>query len=42
MDVDASVARSWFVSLSGLRQQDPANPGTLATAQLYASVSWRF
>lgn len=42
VDVDASVARSWFVSFSGLRQQDPANPGTLTTTQLYASVSWRF
>jgi hypothetical protein len=42
VDVDASVARSWFVSFSGLRQQDPANPGTSTTTQLYGSVSWRF
>ncbi len=42
MDVDASVARSWFVSFSGLRQKDPANPGTSTTTQLYFSVSWRF
>jgi hypothetical protein len=42
VDVDASVARSWFVSFSGLRQKDPANPGTIATTQLYLSVTWRF
>jgi hypothetical protein len=42
LDVDASVARSWFVSFSGLRQSDPANPGTITTTQLYASVTWRF
>ncbi len=42
VDVDASVARSWFVSFSGLRQKDPANPGTSTTTQLYGSISWRF
>jgi hypothetical protein len=42
VDVDASVARAWFVSLSGLRQKDPANPGTGTTTQLYGSVTWRF
>ena len=42
VDMDASVARSWFVSLSGLRQKDPANPGTNTTSQLYASITWRF
>jgi len=42
VDVDASVARAWFVSFSGLRQKDPANPGTSATTQLYGSISWRF
>jgi hypothetical protein len=42
IDVDASVARAWFVSFSGLRQKDPANPGTSTTTQLYVSVSWRF
>ena len=31
VDMDASVARSWFVSFSGLRQKDPANPGTQIT-----------
>jgi hypothetical protein len=42
VDVDASVARYWFVSFSGLRQKDPANPGSIATTQLYASITWRF
>jgi hypothetical protein len=42
VDVDASLARSWFVSFSGLQQRDPANPGTNTTTQLYGSVSWRF
>ncbi len=42
VDVDASVARSWFVSFSGLRQEDPANPGTSVTTQLYGSITWRF
>ena len=42
VDMDASVARSWFVSFSGLRQKDPANPGTITTTQMYASVTWRF
>ncbi|HEV2752136.1 MAG TPA: hypothetical protein VGV12_16555 [Gemmatimonadales bacterium] len=42
VDVDASVARAWFVSFSGLRQQDPANPGTITTTQLYVSITWRF
>ena len=31
VDMDASLARSWFVSFSGLRQKDPANPGTSTT-----------
>jgi len=42
VDLDASVARSWFVSFSGLRQEDPANPGTSTTTQMYASITWRF
>lgn len=42
LDVDMSVARAWFVSLSALQQKDPANPGTSTTTQLYSSVTWRF
>jgi hypothetical protein len=42
VNVDASLARAWFVSLSGLRQTDPTNPGTNTTVQLYASATWRF
>ena len=42
VDVDASIARSWFVSFSALRQKDPANPGTSTTTQLYSSISRRF
>jgi len=42
VDMDVSVARAWFVSLSGLQQKDPANPGTSTTTQLYSSVTWRF
>lgn len=42
VDIDASLARSWFVSFSGLRQTDPANPGTSTTTQLYGSITWRF
>jgi len=34
--------RFLFVSLSGLQQKDPANPGTSTTTQLYSSVTWRF
>jgi hypothetical protein len=42
VNVDMSLARAWFVSFSGLRQTDPANPGTNTTVQLYASITWRF
>lgn len=42
VDLDAAVARAWYVAVSGLRQADPANPGTSTTTQLYASVTWRF
>ena len=42
LSLDASVARAWFVSFSGFRQTDPANPGTNITTQLYGSVTWRF
>jgi len=42
VDVDLALARAWFLSVSGLRQQDPGNPGTSTTTQLYGSLSWRF
>ena len=42
VDLDASVARSWFVSFSAVRQKDPANPGTSTTTQMYCSITWRF
>lgn len=42
VDIDAALARAWYVSFSGLRQRDPGNPGTSTTTQLYGSVSWRF
>ena len=41
-DLDLILARAWFVSFSGLRQQDPGNPGTSTTTQLYSSITWRF
>jgi hypothetical protein len=41
-DIDVALARAWFISFSALRQQDPGNPGTSATTQLYGSVAWRF
>jgi hypothetical protein len=42
VSADVSVARAWYVSFSGYRQTDPANPGTNTTTQVYASVTWRF
>jgi len=42
LDVDANVARAWYVSISGLRQADPADPGISTTTQLYGSITWRF
>jgi hypothetical protein len=42
LDADLSLGRAWFLSLSALRQQDPANPGTSTLTQFYGGVSWRF
>ncbi len=38
LDADVSLARAWYLSLSGQREHAPE--GT--TTQLYASLSWRF
>ncbi|MEO8139571.1 MAG: hypothetical protein ABI742_08000 [Gemmatimonadota bacterium] len=38
MDVDISLARAWFLSLSGQREQSPG----ITTNQFYGSLSWRF
>lgn len=37
-DLDLYLARAWFVSLSGQREDGPES----TTTQLYASVTWRF
>jgi len=37
-DLDLSLARGWFLSLSGTREKDP--DGT--TTQFYGSMTWRF
>jgi hypothetical protein len=37
-DLDLSLARGWFLSLSGSQEQDP--DGT--TTQFYGSMTWRF
>jgi hypothetical protein len=42
VDLDAALARAWFVSFSALRQKDPGGTGTSTTTQLYGSVTWRF
>ncbi len=42
LDADLSLGRAWFLSLSALRQRDPANPGTSRLTQFYGGVSWRF
>lgn len=38
VDVDVSIARSWYLSLSGQRERAP----DLTTTQFYGSLSWRF
>jgi hypothetical protein len=38
LDVDVSLARAWFLSLSGQREQSPG----LATTLFYSSLTWRF
>jgi len=42
VDVDLALARQWYFSFSGLRQQDPANPGTSSLTQVYSGLTWRF
>jgi hypothetical protein len=37
-DLDLYLARTWFLSLSGQREEGPET----TTMQLYASVTWRF
>jgi hypothetical protein len=37
-DVDLYLARAWFVSLSGQREDGPES----TTTQFYASATWRF
>ncbi|MEO8636203.1 MAG: hypothetical protein ABI587_13090 [Gemmatimonadales bacterium] len=37
-DLDVSIARAWYLSLSGQRERSP----DLTTTQLYSSLSWRF
>jgi len=37
-DLDLSLARGWFVSLSGTREKDPDG----YTTQFYGSMTWRF
>ena len=37
-DLDLSLARGWFVSLSGTREKDPDG----FTTQFYGSMTWRF
>jgi hypothetical protein len=42
-DVDMSIARAWYLSLSGLRQKDPfAGGGGQTTTQLFGGITWRF
>lgn len=38
VDVDVSIARSWYLSLSGQRERAP----DITTTQFYGSLSWRF
>lgn len=38
MDIDLSLARAWFLSLSGQREKSPG----VITNQFYSSLSWRF
>jgi hypothetical protein len=42
VDLDVALARQWYFSVSGLRQQDPANPGTSTLTQVYTGLTWRF
>jgi hypothetical protein len=37
-DLDLSLARGWFLSLSGTRENDPDGTST----QFYGSMTWRF
>lgn len=42
-DVDMSIARAWYLSLSGLRQKDPfVDGGGQTTTQLFGGITWRF
>lgn len=42
VDIDVALARQWYFSFSGLRQQDPANPGVSTLTQIYSGLTWRF
>ncbi len=42
VDLDVALARQWYLTLSGLRQKDPANPGTSQLTQIYSGLTWRF
>ena len=42
VDLDVALARQWYFTVSGLRQQDPANPGTSTLTQIYSGLTWRF
>jgi len=42
VDVDINLARAWFLSVSGLRQTDDANPGSSTLTQVYGGLTWRF
>jgi len=42
VDLDVALARQWYLNLSGLRQKDPANPGTSQLTQIYSGLTWRF
>jgi hypothetical protein len=42
VDLDVALARQWYLNLSGLRQRDPANPGTSQLTQIYSGLTWRF
>ena len=41
-DLDVALARQWYLTLSALRQKDPANPGTSQLTQIYSGLTWRF
>ena len=42
VDLDVALARQWYLTLSTLRQKDPANPGTSQLTQIYSGLTWRF